>query len=811
MKENQQEVGKKIIDARLEEEMKQSYIDYAMSVIVGRALPDVRDGLKPVHRRILYSMYEMNLFHNKPYKKSARVVGDVLGKYHPHGDSSVYDALVRMAQDFVMNYPLIDGHGNFGSIDGDPPAAMRYTEVRLSKIAEEMLQDIDKDTVDFVPNFDGSLKEPVVLPSKFPNLLVNGSSGIAVGMATNIPPHNLNEIVDAMIYYIDNPDCSPLDLMRFVKGPDFPTGGIIMGVDGIRKAYLTGKGVITIRGKSSIEEGKRGGKRIVITEVPYQVNKAKMIEDMAKLVKEGVIEGIKDIRDESDREGLRVVIEIKRDFDAEIVLNQLYMHTSLEVRYGILLLALVDNQPKIMNIKEIISEFIKHRFNIIRRRTAFELRNAKKRAHIIEGLLIALSNIDEVIELIKTSKDRKEAMDKLIARFSLTEIQADSILTMQLQRLTSLEREKLKAEKKELEEKISDYEDIMARDERVYKIIKEDLIYLKEKYGRKRRTEIEERKPKYDVQDLIQNEEVVITLTCEGYIKRTLIKNYRTQRKGGIGVSCLKSKKDVIKTLIVCSTLDPVLIFTNKGRVFKINAHEVPEVSKYAKGTNIRRLIKLEEDETVTSIIPGNKKNAKFIFMGTKQGMIKKTEIHEFENVKKSGMIAIKLRESDELIDVLTTTGNDLVMLATKNGYAIRFKEKDVRPTGRTSMGVKGITLKENDEVVSLINANEGKDIITATENGYIKRSRVEEYRVTRRGGKGIINMKICEKTGAIVKVLSAKREKEENLEIIAVTKHGMIIKVKLADIRCMSRATIGVRLIKVKPEDTVVDVAIVS
>ena len=811
MEENQQSIGKKVIEARLEEEMKQSYIDYAMSVIVGRALPDVRDGLKPVHRRILYSMYEMNLFHNRPYKKSARVVGDVLGKYHPHGDSSVYDALVRMAQDFVMNYPLIDGHGNFGSIDGDPPAAMRYTEVRLSKIAEEMLQDIDKDTVDFVPNFDGSLKEPVVLPSKFPNLLVNGSSGIAVGMATNIPPHNLNEVVDAMIHFIDNPDCTPLDLMKFLKGPDFPTGGIIMGIDGIRKAYLTGKGVITIRGKTSIEEGKRGGKRIVITEIPYQVNKAKMIEDMAKLVREGVIEGIKDIRDESDREGLRVVIEIKRDFDAEIVLNQLYMHTALEVRYGILLLALVDNQPKIMNIKEMISEFIKHRFTIIRRRTAFELRNAKKRAHIIDGLLIALANIDEVIELIKASKDRKEAMEKLIARFSLTEIQADAILTMQLQRLTSLEREKLKAERKELEEKIKDYEDIMANDKRVYDIIKEDLLYLKEKYGRERRTEIREEEAKYEIQDLIQDEEVAITLTCEGYIKRMPIKNYRTQKKGGIGVSCLKSKSDVIKNLIVCSTLDPVLIFTNKGRVFKIKAHEVPEVSKYAKGTNIRRLIKLEEDETVASIIAGNKENAKFIFMATKQGMVKKTDIKEFENVKKSGIIAIKLREGDKLIDVLTTTGNDLVMLATKNGYAIRFEESNVRPMGRASMGVKGITLKNGDEVVSLINANDGRDIITATENGYIKRSKVEEYRVTGRGGKGIINIKICEKTGNVVKVLSAKREKENDLEIIAVTKHGMIIKVKLADIRCMSRATIGVRLIKVKEEDKVVDVAIVG
>jgi len=716
-----------------------------------------------------------------------------------------------MAQDFVMNYPLIDGHGNFGSIDGDPPAAMRYTEVRLSKIAEEMLQDIDKDTVDFVPNFDGSLKEPVVLPSKFPNLLVNGSSGIAVGMATNIPPHNLNEVVDAMIHFIDNPDCTPLDLMKFLKGPDFPTGGIIMGIDGIRKAYLTGKGVITIRGKTSIEEGKRGGKRIVITEIPYQVNKAKMIEDMAKLVREGVIEGIKDIRDESDREGLRVVIEIKRDFDAEIVLNQLYMHTALEVRYGILLLALVDNQPKIMNIKEMISEFIKHRFTIIRRRTAFELRNAKKRAHIIDGLLIALANIDEVIELIKASKDRKEAMEKLIARFSLTEIQADAILTMQLQRLTSLEREKLKAERKELEEKIKDYEDIMANDKRVYDIIKEDLLYLKEKYGRERRTEIREEEAKYEIQDLIQDEEVAITLTCEGYIKRMPIKNYRTQKKGGIGVSCLKSKSDVIKNLIVCSTLDPVLIFTNKGRVFKIKAHEVPEVSKYAKGTNIRRLIKLEEDETVASIIAGNKENAKFIFMATKQGMVKKTDIKEFENVKKSGIIAIKLREGDKLIDVLTTTGNDLVMLATKNGYAIRFEESNVRPMGRASMGVKGITLKNGDEVVSLINANDGRDIITATENGYIKRSKVEEYRVTGRGGKGIINIKICEKTGNVVKVLSAKREKENDLEIIAVTKHGMIIKVKLADIRCMSRATIGVRLIKVKEEDKVVDVAIVG
>ncbi len=796
----------RILEVPLEQEMKQSYIDYAMSVIVGRALPDVRDGLKPVHRRILYSMYEMGLFHNKPYKKSARVVGDVLGKYHPHGDASVYDALVRMAQDFVMNHELIDGHGNFGSIDGDPPAAMRYTEVRLSKVAEEMLRDINKDTVDFVPNFDGSLKEPTVLPACFPNLLVNGSAGIAVGMATNIPPHNLGEVIDALIYLIDNPNASVRELMRFIKGPDFPTGGIIMGTKGIIKAYETGRGIITLRGKVRVEEDESGRERIIVEEIPYQVNKSKMIEDMAELVKAGVIEGIRDIRDESDREGLRVVIEVKRDANIDVLLNQLYKHTPLEMKYGILNLALVDNEPKLLNLKEMLWEFVKHRFNVIRHRTAFDLKNARERAHIIAGLLIALENIDEVIELIKKSKDRSEAAVKLISRFEIDEKQADAILQMQLQRLTSLEREKLENEKKELEERIKEYEKIMSSDSEVYKIIKNELSEIKEKYAKPRKTEISAMEASYDVQDLIMEEEVIITFSSAGYIKRMALKSYRTQKKGGAGVSSFRSKdEDYIKSIVVCSTHDTLLFFSNKGLVRALKAYEVPEASRYAKGRPISHVLKLQEDEKIAAMLPIlRNNNVKYLFMVTRNGMVKKTDISAFSNIRKNGIIAIKLREGDKLVDVIPTTGDDEILIATRKGMAIRFRESDVRPMGRAAAGVVGIKLREEDYVVSATGVDKDKYVLTATTKGFVKKTHEKQYRVIRRGGKGIINIKLSEKNGEVVSTLCV----DDGDEIVAVTKNGALIKVKVKDIRPHGRASMGVKLIRLREDDALVDVA---
>ena len=799
-------IKQRVIEVPLEQEMKQSYIDYAMSVIVGRALPDVRDGLKPVHRRILYSMYEMGLLHNKPYKKSARVVGDVLGKYHPHGDASVYDALVRMAQDFVMNHVLVDGHGNFGSIDGDPPAAMRYTEVRLSKVAEEILKDIDKDTVDFVPNFDGSLKEPVVLPACFPNLLVNGSAGIAVGMATNIPPHNLGEVIDALVFLIDNPDASISELMRFIKGPDFPTGGMIMGTSGIMKAYETGKGMITIRSKLSVEKLASGGSRIVVSEIPYQVNKARMIEEIAELVKAGVIEGIRDIRDESDREGLRIVIDVKRDVKVDVLLNQLYKHTSLEIKYGILNLALVDNQPKLLNLKELLVEFLKHRFNVIRRRTAHELKNARERAHVIAGLLIALQHIDEVIELIKKSKDKNEAASRLISSFGIDEKQAEAILQMQLHKLTSLEREKLEKERKELEEMIKRYERIMSSDEEVYRIIKDELLEIKNKYSRPRRTEISEEEAVYEEQDLIMEEDVIVTFSSAGYIKRMSLKAYRTQRKGGTGSLSFRSRNgDYIKSIVVCNTHDMLLFFSNKGVVRAIRAYEVPEAGRYAKGKPITHILKLQKDEKIAAMVPILKSsNVKYLLMVTRNGIVKKTNISAFSSIRKSGIIAIKLRDGDKLVGVIPTTGDDEILLATRKGMAIRFDENDVRPMGRAAAGVIGMRLQDGDYVVSAANIVKGGYILTATTKGFVKKTREEEYRTIKRGGKGIINIKLSEKNGDVVAALCVT----DGDEIVAVTKGGALIKVKVSEIRSHGRPSMGVRLIRLKEDDMLVDVA---
>ncbi len=796
----------RIIEIPLEQEMKQAYIDYAMSVIVGRALPDVRDGLKPVHRRILYSMYEMGLLHNKPYKKSARVVGDVLGKYHPHGDTSVYDALVRMAQDFVMNHVLVDGHGNFGSVDGDPPAAMRYTEVRLSEVAEEMLMDIDKDTVDFAPNFDGSLKEPVVLPARFPNLLVNGSAGIAVGMATNIPPHNLGEIIDALVSLIKNPSADVKDLMRFVKGPDFPTGGIIMGRSGILKAYENGKGVITLRSRVDVEEQAAGRKRLVVKEIPYQVNKSRLIEEIAELVKSGVVEGIRDIRDESDREGLRIVIELKRDINADVVLNQLYKHSSLEIKYGILNLALVDNQPKLLNLKEILLEFLKHRFNVIRRRTAFELRNARERAHIIAGLLIALKNIDEVIKLIRASRDRKEASRELISRFGIDEKQADAILQMQLHRLTSLERGKLEKERSELEKRIKRYERILGSDREVYTIIKDELTEIKNRYAKPRKTKISRSEVSYELEDLIMEEDVIITFTHSGYIKRMSLKSYRTQKKGGTGSLSFKSRDgDYIKSIVVCSTHDTLLFFSNKGLVRAIKAYEVPESSRYSRGKPITHVLKLQKDERIASMLPMLKESEnKYLFMSTRNGMVKRTSMSAFKNIRKSGIVAIKLRKGDALVDVLPTTGNDEILLATEYGMAIRFRERDVRAMGRSASGVIGIRLKVGDRVISATKIIEGNYILTATTKGFVKKTHESRYRTIKRGGKGVINIKLSEKNGKVVSALCVSDEDE----IVAVTKEGLLIKVGVKEIRAHGRSSMGVKLIKLRENDELVDVA---
>ncbi len=799
--------GLMTLEVPLEQEMKQAYLDYAMSVIIGRALPDVRDGLKPVHRRILYAMYEMGLLHNKPYKKSARVVGEVLGKYHPHGDASVYDALVRMAQDFVMNYPLVDGHGNFGSIDGDPPAAMRYTEVRLSKVAEGMLKDIDKETVDFVPNFDGTLKEPVILPAAFPNLLVNGSSGIAVGMATNIPPHNLNEIIDALVYLIDNRNREIKDeeLLAIVKGPDFPTGGIVLGVDGIRKAYLTGKGKIIIRGRVNIEEGRRTTK-IVITEVPYQVNKARMIERIAELVREGIIDGIKDIRDESDREGLRVVIELRRDADANVVLNQLYKHTELETSFNVLSLALVDNQPRILTLRQMLEEFLRHRFTVIRRKAAHELRLAKERAHIVDGLLVALANIDEVIELIKKSKDRKEAMQALISNFQLSEKQADSILTMQLQKLTSMEVQKLREEKKELERRIENLERIMRDDDEVYRILREEFLELKKAYGRPRKTSIEERYEEIDLEDLVQEEEVMVVCTRDGFIKRVPARLYRSQRRGGTGIISQKSgEKDYTKHLIVCSTHDTLLIFTTKGIVRALKAYEVPEASRQSRGKHLSQLVRLGGEERVATILPLKKENScKYLIMYTKRGVVKKSELNLFENVRRSGVIAIKLRKDDELVGAMLTSGRNTILLATKNGMAILFREEDVRPMGRNAAGVAGIKLENDDEVVSGDVADTCEYTLTVTSRGFVKKTKLDEYRVIGRGGKGVINIKVREKNGEVVAALCVN----DNDELVAITASGMAIRVSVKSIPEQGRNAMGVRLIKLKEGDSVVDAA---
>ncbi len=793
----------KVMRVPIEEEMKRSYIDYAMSVIVGRALPDVRDGLKPVHRRILYAMYELNLFHNRPYKKSARIVGEVLGKYHPHGDAAVYDALVRMVQDFSMRYPLIDGQGNFGSVDGDAAAAMRYTEARLAEIAEEMLADIEKDTVDFVPNFDDSLKEPSVLPAKLPNLLVNGSSGIAVGMATNIPPHNLGEVCDAIALLIDNPDATLEELMQVIRGPDFPTGACILGRKGIVQAYTTGRGTLKLRGKAHIEEGKKT--RIVITEIPYMVNKAKLIESIAELVRNKRIEGISDIRDESDREGMRIVVELRRGAHAQVVLNQLYKHTQLETSFGVINLVLVDGEPRVLSLRETIREFIKHRQQVVRRRSEFELRQAEKRAHVLEGLLVALGNIDEVVRIIRGSPGAKEAKERLMERFSLTETQAQAILDMRLQKLARLEREKLKQEYEELKRRIEELRQLLASEERILEVIKRETLELKQKYGDERRTEILSEEGELGVEDLIAKEDMVVTITQNGYIKRLPARTYRNQRRGGRGIVGVEAGgEDRVRDVYIASSHDYMLFFSSSGKVYWRRVYEIPEAGRYSKGKAMVNLLGEAAEERITATLAVREFcDECFLVFATKQGKVKKTPLSAFSNPRRTGIIAITLAEGDELVDVKIAQHGDELMLATKFGQAIRFREGDVRAMGRSAMGVTGITLRRGDEVVAL-EVLRAKTVLTVTENGYGKRTPVGEYPLQRRGGKGVINIIPSLRNGTVVSILCVNDEDE----VVLTSARGVVIRICMRDVPVIGRSTQGVRLMKLEEGDRVVGVA---
>lgn len=793
---------KNVIDVKVEKEMKKSYLEYAMSVIVARALPDVRDGLKPVHRRILYSMEELGVTNDKPYRKSARVVGDVLGKYHPHSDIAVYDAMVRLAQDFNTRYLLVDGHGNFGSVDGDGAAAMRYTEVRMTKLTHEMIRDIEKETVDFSPNFDESLKEPNVLPSRFPNLLVNGSSGIAVGMATNLPPHNLTEVIDGLDYMIDNPDCSLEDLMQFIKGPDFPTGATIMGKGGIKDAYSTGRGLITLRAKAEIETTSRGRNRIVVKEIPYQVNKAKLIQKIAELVRNKEIDGITDIRDESDRQGMRIVIELRKDANPKVTLNLLYKRTQMQTTFGVINLALVDGEPKTLTLKELMYYYLEHQKEIVTRRTIFDLKKAEARAHIVEGLLKALDYIDEIIKLIRGSKDDAEARSGLMNRFEFTEIQANAILSMQLRRLTGLEKDKLTAEYEDLIKRINRFNEILSSERLLMSIIKEELNEIKEKYGDERRTDIVLNEGEIDVLNLIADESVVITITERGYIKRVNENTYKAQKRGGKGVKGLTTNvEDVVNDLYTLTTHDEVYFFTNLGKVYSLRAYEIPESGRTAKGTAIVNLLQISGGERITQIIPIKKNEERqFMTFVTKNGIIKKTELAQYENIRQSGLIAINLDEDDDLISVYLTNEEDEFISTTKNGKAIRINGKDVRPTGRSTRGVKLITLEDGDSVVSSQVVGKGAKLLTITEKGYGKMTSEEEYTVQSRGGKGILTHRINEKTGALVTALVVYDEKD----LLLISSSGIIIRISAKEIAKSSRATIGVKLMDIGEEKIV-------
>lgn len=793
----------------LEDEMRLSYIDYAMSVIIGRALPDVRDGLKPVQRRILFSMRELGLTPQKPFRKSATVVGDVIGKYHPHGDQAVYDALVRMAQDFALRYPLIEGQGNFGSIDGDPPAAYRYTEARLSKIAMEMLESLDEDTVDFVPNFDGRLKEPVVLPSKIPNLLLNGSSGIAVGMATNVPPHNLGEVIDALNALIDNPDITIDEIMNYIKGPDFPTGAIIMGRSGIKEAYETGRGKIIVRARVHIEEKKGGKKSIVVTEIPYQVTKTTIIEKIVQLVRNKKIDGIQDLRDESDRRGIRLVIELKKSADPEIVLNQLYKHTPLQDTFGAYLLVLVDGEPRILNIKELLQEFLKHRENVIRRRTQFRLKKAEERAHILEGFKKALDHIDEIIEIIKASENQKTAKENLIKRFEFTEVQAQAILDMRLGNLTRLDRNRIETEYEELIKQISWYKEILQNRKLLLEEIRKELMEIKKKYGDKRRTEIsDEEVREFNIEELIPPEDVIVTATSRGYVKRTLIKNYKKQGRGGVGRSAINTYDDDFPVSILMSNNhDLLLIFTDRGRALAIKTYEIPEGSLQSKGRPLNNIANIGRDERIITAVPLKTfEDSRFVVLATKFGIIKKTKLVNFKNAGRRGIIAINLQEGDRVVDVVTTEGNDQLILAKSSGYAIRFKETELNEYSRYAKGVKGTTLKKGERVVSMVKVEPRKKVLTITENGYGKKFDPEEIRLTRRGAMGVRIQKITPKTGALKRVGMV----DGRDDIILLTKAGSVIRLKSSEISSFSRYAMGVRLMKVKEQDKIVDAEII-
>ncbi|WP_409337296.1 DNA gyrase subunit A [Eubacterium sp. F2] len=797
----------KLIRHEIHDEMKNSYIDYAMSVIVGRALPDVRDGMKPVHRRILYGMSQLGVTPDKPYKKSARIVGEVMGKYHPHGDSSIYDAMVRMAQDFSMRYPLVDGHGNFGSIDGDSAAAQRYTEARMSHFSLQMLRDIDKDTVDFVPNFDGEEKEPVVLPSRYPNLLVNGSNGIAVGMATNIPPHNLGDTIDATVYLIDHPDASVDDLIPIIKGPDFPTGARILGKSGIREAYRTGQGKIKVRACCEIQETSRGRSQIVVTEIPYMVNKARLIERIAELVKDKSIDGISEIRDESNREGMRIVIELKRDANPQITLNKLYKHTALQQNFSAIMIALVDGQPQLLNLKEILHEYLKFQKEVVTRRTLFDLKKAEARAHILEGLRIAIDNIDEIIRIIRSAYN--DAKERLMERFGLDEIQAQAILDMRLARLQGLEREKIEKEYQELQEKIAYYNSLLADDAKLMGVIKDELLEIKEKYGDERRTKIERDVDDLDEEDLIEDETVAVTLTHLGYIKRVPADTYKPQKRGGKGITGLTTRKnDFVKDLIMTSTHDWLMFFTNTGKAYKMKAYQVPEASRTARGTPAINFLNLMQRERITAVIPVKNFEAedRYLIAVTKKGVIKKTALNLFDTHRQNGIIAISLKDGDQLIDIKVSSGDNDVILVTREGKSIRFNEEDVRPMGRNARGVRGINLEGDDEVVSMDLVGRGKKLLVVTENGYGKRTAVSDYKRQTRGGKGMLtyDKSRFDKTGYLIGALCVDDEDE----VMLINSDGVVIRIKATDVSILSRATQGVKIMKVDDDSKIVAMA---
>ena len=791
----------------LEQEMKKSFISYAMAVIITRALPDVRDGLKPVHRRILYAMHELGVTPDKPFRKCARIVGDVLGKYHPHGDSSVYGALVRLAQDFATRYPLVEGQGNFGSVDGDGAAAMRYTEARMSKMNMQMLADIDKETVDFAPNFDETLMQPCVLPSRFPNLLVNGSSGIAVGMATNIPPHNLGEVIDGVVKLIDKPDATSQELMECIKGPDFPTGGLILGRRGIYDTYTTGRGRIIVRAKTDIEPMPNNRQRIVVTEIPYMVNKAALVAKIAELVHDKRLDGISDIRDESDREGMRIVIELKRDVNAAVVLNYLYKHTQLQDTFGAIMLALVDGEPKILSLRQIIHHYIEHQEDVIRRRTQYDLNKAEARSHILEGLIIALDNIDEVVRMIRASRTAQEAKTGLMEHFGLSDRQAQAILDMRLQRLTGLERDKIEAEYAELQKQIAYFRAVLADEKLVLGIIRDEILEIRDKFADERRTEISALDGEIDMLDLIEEEDMVVTMTHYGYVKRLPKTTYRAQRRGGKGVIATTTREeDFVEQMYVTSTHDPILFFTNRGRVYQMNCYEIPEAGRTARGTAIVNLLQLSPGEKVTTMLPfpAEKSEGTYLVMATRKGTIKRTELSEFMNLRRAGLIAIVLRDDDELIGVRRTEGDSDILVGTRDGMSIRFHESDVRPMGRSAMGVRSIDLDEGDEVIDVAFVEEGAQVLSITENGYGKRTDIDEYRLQQRGGKGIKAMNLTEKTGN----LAAQLLVHDDEDLLLITSDGTVIRTPVNSISVLGRNTQGVRLMRVGEDSKVVCVA---